>query len=255
MTGINSIKASTTRQRVLRASRRLGVEPQVRAVQRTFERGERRRTRLDDDHVGLLCAYTLRANSSCVDIGANVGRILEQFVRFAPNGRHIAFEPLPELAANLRRRFPTVQVRETALGAVSQPDREFVRVLDVPSRSGFSPSAVGDRETTRLTVEVEALDDVLPGDLEPSIVKVDVEGAELEVLQGALTTLKMHSPIVLFEHQPSSTSDSGEVYELLAEEAGFSLFDMDGSGPYSKASFLYAVHSRTRWNFIARPYA
>jgi FkbM family methyltransferase len=254
MTVLTSITASTTRQRILRASRRLGVEPQLRAMQRTFERGERRQTRLDDDHVGLLCAYTLRADSNCVDIGANVGRILEHFVGLAPNGRHVAFEPLPELAAELRSRFPTVDVRETALGAARKAEREFVRVVDAPSRSGFSPAAAGKLASSRLTVEVEPLDEALPADFVAAIVKIDVEGAELEVLQGALNTLRNHRPVVLFEHQPSSTSETGDVFDLLAGEVALSIFDMSGCGPYSKDEFLDAVLSRTRWNFVARPY-
>jgi FkbM family methyltransferase len=254
VSSLPSVSTASTRQRILRASRRLGIEPQLRAVQRTLEGGERRQTRLDDHHVGLLCAYTLRANSNCIDIGANVGRILEQFVRLAPHGEHIAFEPLPELAANLKTRFPAVEVRESALGRIHQADRQFVRVIDAPSRSGFSPAAAGDRRTNRLLVAVESLDDALPAGYVPSIVKVDVEGAELEVLEGAINTLQIHRPVVLFEHQPSSTSDSGDVFDLLAVEAGFSVFDLDGQGPYSRNGFLAVVQSRMRWNFVARPY-
>jgi hypothetical protein len=37
-------------------------------------------------------------------------------MRLAPGGRHLAYEPLLEFAASLRRGFPTVEVREAALG-------------------------------------------------------------------------------------------------------------------------------------------
>jgi FkbM family methyltransferase len=245
---------ASTRQRILRVSRRLGMEPQLRAVQRTFESAERRRTRHDDDRVRLLCAYVLSRESSCIDVGANVGGILQHFVRLAPAGRHMAFEPIPELAADLRRRFPAVDVRETALGATAEAAREFVRVLDAPSRSGFAPAAVGSHQTRRMTVAVDALDAILPPDFVPTIVKIDVEGAELEVLRGALMTLKAHRPIVLFEHQPSVMSPTGAVYDLLANEGGLSIFDMDGHGPYPKEVFAGVVSAGTRWNFVARPY-
>jgi FkbM family methyltransferase len=250
---MTSVTASARRQ-ILRASRRFGLEPQLRAAQRTFERGERRQTRLDDEHIRLLCAYMLRVDSNCVDVGANVGRILEHFVSVAPRGRHVAFEPLPDLAADLTRRFPNVDVRRVALGRAPESDREFVRVLETPSRSGFRPAVAGNRETSRLTVEVEALDGALPRDYVPALVKIDVEGAELEVLEGALHMLRRHRPLVLLEHQPSDTSDSSDLFEILAEEVGFSLFDMEGHGPYSKDSFLHTVRHGARWNFVARSY-
>jgi FkbM family methyltransferase len=243
------------RRSILRTGRQLGLEPQLRSVQRTFERGEQRQTRLDDDHVGLLCANTLRIDSNCIDVGANVGRILEHFVRVAPLGRHIAFEPLPELAADLERRFANVQVRQVALGRTPQSDREFVRVLDAPSRSGFKPAVAGDCETSNLVVAVESLDQTLSAaDYVPALLKVDVEGAELEVLEGALNTLKTHRPILLLEHQVSGTSASDVLYDLLVEEVGFSLFDMGGTGPYSRDDFLRTVLTRQRWNFVARSY-
>ena len=60
-----------------------------------------RRNQLDDQHLILLLSFGLRPTSNCLDVGAHRGLILEHFPRLAPFGRHIAYEPLPELCAKL----------------------------------------------------------------------------------------------------------------------------------------------------------
>jgi FkbM family methyltransferase len=116
-------------------------------------------------------AALLRPDSNCIDVGANTGSVLADAVRLAPLGRHIAFEPLPELADRLRARFPGVQVRCAAL---SDRDGEatFHRRLDSDSRSGLHPLG-GPAET--LTIRVETLDGVLGDDYVPDFIKIDVE--------------------------------------------------------------------------------
>jgi FkbM family methyltransferase len=57
----------------------------------------------------------LREDADCLDVGAHAGSVLREIVRLAPRGRHVAWEPLPGLAAGLRADFPGVAVREAAL--------------------------------------------------------------------------------------------------------------------------------------------
>ena len=58
---------------------------------------------------------SLTSDANCVDVGANVGDVLAEMVQIAPLGHHVAFEPLPELASVLTRRFPDVEVRNAAV--------------------------------------------------------------------------------------------------------------------------------------------
>jgi FkbM family methyltransferase len=76
--------------------------------------------------VGLL-----EADSDCLDIGAHEGVVLREMVRLAPNGRHIAWEPLPALARRLRERYPAVEIRDAAL-SIGAGERAFAHVLDEP---------------------------------------------------------------------------------------------------------------------------
>lgn len=244
----------------LRAAARILVPTPIRiraAVGgiRGLARPEMWRTLRDDEQARVVAAAVLGRGSCCVDVGANAGTFLELFTELAPNGRHIAFEPVPSVCAALRGRFPDVDVRAVALSD-HDGDRPFYVHRRLASRSSLRRVGFAPEELETITVPVRTLDGSLPEGFAPRLIKLDVEGAELEVLRGALGTLQRHRPVVLFEHQASTAryfdSSPEAVVELLAE-AGLRVFDMDGAGPYSGAG-LRAVYERgRRWNFLAAP--
>jgi FkbM family methyltransferase len=176
-------------------------------------------------------------------------------VRLAPSGRHLAYEPLPEMAASLRLEFPAVDVRNAALGDTAG-QMSFIHVTNHPAYSGLRERALPpDATTAEIKVRVERLDDVLPDGFKPEFLKVDVEGAELQVFRGALETLRRHRPTIWFEHGVGAADRYGtkptDVYELLVDDVGLRIFDADGQGPYSHAQFD-EVFTRPMFNFAAR---
>jgi FkbM family methyltransferase len=194
-------------------------------------------------------------DADCVDVGANVGHILDAMVRGCPQGRHVAFEPVPRLNADLRRRFPGVDVRAQAVA--DAPGRTaFTVVVDRPTRSGISTtldlSVPGGTE--EIEIEVTTLDRALPADHRPALVKIDVEGAELEVLRGARRVLGDHHPLLAFEHQygrravPSRTL---AIHDLL-DELGYDVFTVGGAA-LDRQRFADVVAAGAEWNFLARP--
>jgi FkbM family methyltransferase len=215
-----------------------------------------RRDARDNQQVQLLLALTLNEDACCVDVGAHRGAFLEQALRYAPRGRHIAFEPQPDLAAELRRRFPTVDVRATALSNASGV-AEFTHYRARPALSGLRPREHVQAPPEVIEVPLVRLDDVLPEDYVPRVIKIDVEGAERQVLQGAMTTMITHRPTVVFEHAktgaPYYETAPHHIYELLVDEANLRLFDMDGDGPIDLARFNELFEEGTRWNFVAVP--
>jgi FkbM family methyltransferase len=246
---------SQARQRILGAARRTGLEPQLRGVQRLLSSAEEKRNTRDNEHLRLLLAFRLAPDSTCIDIGANIGDILQHMVAYAPQGRHIAYEPLPELAADLAARFPAVDVRNAAV-AEAVGTREFTRIRSAHTRSGLDvEGAAGDTE--RFPVAIEALDVSLPAGFVPSVIKIDVEGAERSVVAGAMDTIKAHRPLIAFEHGTPGGGevgqDSRDLYALLVGGAGLRMFDFDGEGPLSEAAFLEKVRTGSHWNFLAHP--
>lgn len=208
-----------------------------------------RRNRRDDEQFRLLCAAVLRADSSCIDIGANEGALLSDMVEVAPYGRHIAYEPLPVLAARLRERFPSVDVREAGVSNTSgrQP---FTHVRNDPALSGIGPRDWhSDAEV--MEIDVETIDTGLPDGFEPALIKIDVEGMEAFLLDGARQTLARSRPVIAFEHAKAEASR--EIYDLLCGELSYRLFDMDGRGPLTWDDFRRDVENDARWNFVASP--
>ncbi len=257
-TGISTLRRSA-RSSIIR----LGKEEQARELQgrlreaRTPFDAPLRRELRDAHAVEVVLASVLRSDSSAIDIGANEGAVLDSIVRIAPAGKHLAFEPIPDMHADLVSRFPQVDVRCNALSDVAE-DTEFMHVLDAPAYSGLRqrsdlPASAG--EVKRIPVRTERLDDILPEGFAPTLVKIDVEGAELQVLRGANETLKRHRPYVLFEHGVGGADLYGahpnEVFDLL-HGAGLRIFDLDGSGPYTRERFE-ATFTEPLWNFLAAP--
>jgi len=58
-----------------------------------------------DALTAAIMQRALRPESNCIDVGSHGGVILDEMLRLAPNGSHLAFEPLPHLAAALRRKY------------------------------------------------------------------------------------------------------------------------------------------------------
>jgi FkbM family methyltransferase len=229
----------------------------LRSVRRRFLPAHIRADIRDTELLVALLEERLEPDSDCLDVGAHAGSVLAEMVRIAPRGRHVAWEPLPEFAGRLRERFPGVEVREAALGNEAG-ERAFAHVLEDPGWSGFlarpTPSSSPVEE---LAVRVERLDEVLPDGVRPAFVKIDVEGAEEEVLLGALETLRRHRPVVAFEHGLGSADHygtaPGAIHDLLCDECGYDITGLDGDGPYDAQRFIEMFASGERVNFAARP--
>ena len=129
------------------------------------------------------------------DVGANIGFYTLLAARLAgPPGRVVAYEPNPVNAAVLRRNArsaPAVLVREAAVAAGTGP-RGLQTSASLTSRLTDDPGALRVACTT-IDAEVAA------GVPAPNVVKIDVEGAETDVLAGMQATLAQHRPVLLIE--------------------------------------------------------
>ncbi len=232
----------------------LGVGPTLRKLRRAVHPIARRNQR-DDAHLSLLLSFVLSEDSSCIDIGAYTGDVLRHIVRLAPRGRHIAFEPLPHLHELLVDEFPTVDVRKAAL-ADRAGTRSFTHVASRPAYSGLLQRLPdGQEEIEQILVDVETLDEVLPAGYRPTLVKIDTEGGEYHALRGGIKMLSVSRPYLVFEFGAGAAPHYGvtpdDMYRLVDDEIGLRIYDMDGTGPLTRAAFREVYYSGSRFNFLA----
>lgn len=179
----------------------------------------------------MLCA--LRASgvspATIVDGGANIGQFSRAAVETFPGARVIAFEPIPAVAAVFRSNLADcdrVTLHEVALGAEDASTTIHVNAyspassllhLSVESKTAF-PEVV---EQADVEVAVRRLDGVLEGVAlaAPLLVKLDLQGFELEALRGAQRTLDQASHVLLevsFRRLYEGEPLFDEVYQHLA---------------------------------------
>ncbi|HWA10142.1 MAG TPA: FkbM family methyltransferase [Opitutaceae bacterium] len=174
----------------------------------------------------------IRPGMRVLDVGSNLGLYSVLAARLAgEGGRVICFEPDARLHAALRRNLAAnglarVETHAVALGAAAG-EMEFHRsvINSGDNHLGVERSALFRRRTT---VPVVRLDDYLPG-LALDLVKLDVQGWELNVLRGMPDILAANRNLQIhFEFSDMVHARAGEPWqELIAclRQAGFRIFN------------------------------
>lgn len=153
----------------------------------------------------------LKPGDCFYDVGAHTGFFSLIGARFVgDNGLVVAFEADPENAALLRvnaNRNQIAQVKLIEAAVWSSPGAiHFERASRSSNRTEGHVAPDGKGNSIGITVAATSLDEVIYGNREraPQLVKIDVEGAEWEVLQGAHRMLAELRPELLCEvHEPA----------------------------------------------------
>ncbi|MFN8291561.1 MAG: FkbM family methyltransferase [Chitinophagaceae bacterium] len=203
----------------------------------------------------------LRPDSNCIDIGCHSGKILDRILTLAPEGSHWAFEPLPDLYQRLRQKYAN---RRVTVSPFALSDTEggsaFKHVKNSPGYSGFRKRTyhIPFPHIEEITVQKKRLDNILPADYRADLIKLDVEGAELEVLRGARETILRNKPVIIFEHgigaAPFYHTTPGDIHDLLTSYGLkiFTLKDWLNRKPaLDKTVFANQFRTEKNYYFIA----
>ena len=190
-----------------------------------FQTGTYERGILDFIH------HNYASKGSFIDIGANIG-LMSLFVqRHFPQAEVHAFEAHPETAQLFRDNctlndLSAVHLHEVALGNGSGT----VYIYDnwAVNRGGATLVPQG-KDAVRHEVQLFRLDDLEVG--HPEMVKIDVEGLELDVLKGAETTLRKFRPILIVEvseNRENAHHASSEILEFIQDLGNYQVFKLKG---------------------------
>ncbi len=198
-----------------------------RRLRKGFEREEQ----------GFLLEY-LRPGMTFIDIGAHQGLYsLLASKKVSPGGRVVAFEPSPREFRRLRwnlalNRCRNVHAEPFALGMTEGTAQLFVCLAGETGCNSLRPPVVPD-PVRKIPVPITSLDRYLAlakiGTDGVDFVKLDVEGAELDVLKGAPGLLSKARPLILSELTDVRTAPWGyrsqEIYAFL-EARGYRWFSI-----------------------------
>ena len=215
------------------------------------------RADLSNSRIEQLPPELRRQIPLAVDAGANRGQWLSALRRFARIDRAEVFEPNPEAFNALSAMFATdegIRLHECALGAA--PARMALNVtassdlasLLNPAQALRANYHGGSRITGSLPVQVVRLDDVLGEDDHVDLLKIDVQGFEKNVLDGARRTLARTRAIIIemnFVRHYEGELSFGPLYDRLIDEFGFEFWDIspphrntDGRALWADAVFV-----------------
>ena len=176
----------------------------------------------------------LRKGDCFVDIGANIGLM----TIFASNcvgneGQVLAYEAHPKTAELLKENIElnqlmNIQVCQYALGS----EEGQTKIYDnwQINRGGAS-LIVKTNDSVAFDIEIHQLDNKIPSNLIPKVIKIDVEGFELEVLKGAGETIKKFQPILIVEFSEirENVHDSGsQLVEIIKTFGNYRFYKLKG---------------------------
>jgi len=207
----------------------------------------------EDETPALALRLCGAAQPVVVDGGAHKGAFVDAVRAISRDARFLCFEPDPELAEGLRRKFAGddhVEIVQAALGSSGGTATFNINrsraCNSLASSDGGATGVLGELMTTvdRIEVKVTTLDEAMldARALTCDIVKLDLQGHDLEALGGAGQTLKSAKVVIVevwFTAVYKGTVTYLEICDLLRRR-GFSL--------YSLAGLHYSTTDRLLWS-------
>lgn len=181
------------------------------------------------------------AGNLALDIGANIGLFSYVLARLCR--QVVAFEPNPDCASVLEA-YGARNVRVERVGLSSKPG---TLELHIPLLDGHATTAFGSFAQTygaekRVTAPVKRLDDYAFSGV--SFVKIDVEGYETEVLDGAAETFRREMPTILIEvEQRHLDSPMTEVFDRILA-LGYTGWFLQNGALRPISEFSYESHQK-----------
>jgi len=157
-----------------------------------------------------LIKLVLNTKKDVIDIGANIGLFSVYFAKnISNNSKVLSIEPTPRAIELLKRNLQTNQVDNSVIlfNGVATNLKGTFKIKTIPGREEYSTLGSNIHQnrhhgTTHqeITVEGDTIDNLVNRfGLNPGFIKIDTEGAEYLVLQGAEITLRKYHPVLLME--------------------------------------------------------
>jgi FkbM family methyltransferase len=171
----------------------------------------------EDPALSVVLENVLRERSCMYDVGANIGVYTAWASRLVgPAGEVHAFEPVPTtraLLSDLIRQNDLANVTVVPFAVGKEDASVSIRVIE--GVSALSSAARDMPGSTVMDVTGTTVDTYVENHTPPDLVKIDVEGLELDVLQGMSRTAETYAPLIVTEMIPCHRDETSATVERL----------------------------------------
>jgi FkbM family methyltransferase len=185
-----------------------------------------------DNQTVKIMEIVLESDSTFIDVGCHKGEVLDQAIKFSPNGRHFGYEPIPHLYSDLVNKYDNkCQIKNFALSD-SIGESEFHHVVSNPAYSGIKKrSYPGNENVNKIKIKTTTLDDELINESRVDLIKIDVEGGEYGVLKGGKNIINKFHPVFIFEHGLGASdyydTNPSDLYDFF-ESLDYNIYTLKG---------------------------
>lgn len=209
----------------------------------------------DERYETALLKLLIQPGWNCWDIGANIGYyscLLSRLV--GPTGQVVAFEPASvtraRLLDNLKlNAIQNVRVLSQAVGSAEGNARIYYGEATLAEGTASMYGAGGSAHSE--VIAVTRLDTIAPQLPPPDFLKIDVEGAQLDVWRGGKEFFLRAAPLVLAELRDSKDPAVLAEIERTVRDAGYDIFSIHKRARVASARDI--ASSRHRNYALARP--
>jgi len=209
----------------------------------------------ETDNYNLLKTQA-KPGMDIIDVGAHIGLFSAVSSKLTgTGGKIICFEPTPGTYEILLQTLKLNKCQNVipVQGAVS--DKKGKAVFYVSETAGCNSNSLvrnkSDKEIKGYDVELFTIDGIVDQySLKPGLIKIDAEGAELDVLLGAPNTFRQYKPVLILGLHPFFISQKGDslekIWDLLLQ-FGYRVKENDRDIYLTKTEFcgrteLFDVH-------------
>jgi len=212
--------------------------------------------KMHERSVTELLLKSLRQAECFADVGANLGWYTCLASKHMPAGQIYSFE-MDTLNFDILRKnvaLNNCQNVETILAAVSEKagTARYLRYFDRPDPTFrlMTDKEASSQKATLISVPAITLDTFFQSrNIMPDVIKIDVEGAEMQVLKGMAGILREAKPVLYLEVHPWNfpvfNTSIEEILNLLTTE-GYTIFDIPNMRSAKGRIVLRKIHPKTR---------
>lgn len=145
-----------------------------------------------------------------VDVGANIG--VHSLIASKIASRVIAIEPNPKTSKRLERNISLNKIKNIKVLKLAVSNKEGLSKFYLPRETESTYLDKGSLMNksiltgNSISVRVDTLDNILKDELRIDFIKIDAQGNEMEVIEGAYKIIKKFNPVIIYEMEDGSKS-------------------------------------------------